>query len=48
MLVSDIESGFTFEDFYDFIIYNKTYGTITSETLKYSLVNSLLWHNRIT
>ena len=42
MLGSDIKSNFTFENFLKFR-YKETYGRITSENLKYSLTNSLLW-----
>ena len=42
MLVSNIKSDFTFENFLKFR-YKETYGTITSENLEYSLTNSLLW-----
>ena len=43
MLVSNIKSDFTFENFKNFVI-KETYGTITSENLEYSLTNSLfIW-----
>ena len=42
MLVSNIKSDFIFENFQKFR-YKETYGTISSENLEYSLINSLLW-----
>ena len=38
MLLSDIESDFTFENFYNFC-YNETYEMITSENLERTLTN---------
>ena len=42
MLVLNIESDFTFENFLKFR-YKETYRTITSGNLEYFLTNSLLW-----
>ena len=41
MLVSNIKSDFTFKNLK--FRCKETYGMITSENLKYSLANSLLW-----
>ena len=42
MLVLNIESNFTFEDFLK-SCYKEAYGAITSGNLEYFLTNSLLW-----
>ena len=46
MLVSNIRSDVTFENFQNFVITEETYETITSENFEYSLTNSLLGNTR--